>query len=339
MDFKGKLIFYQRVEPMIWKDKKIAVIQGGRGPEREISYKTAQAVENILKNESCSFVKIEADKNLSQNLINYSPDLSFLAVHGLFGEDGCVQAICEFLSLPYTGSGVMASAICMNKLFFKRLLIKHKIPTPDFREIDSKSSFLKAFLSSQKTSDAGTLKDSFRFPLVVKSSHGGSTLGTYIVQTKETLIESLKKAESFGSSVFLEQFISNGKEVAVSFLDGQILTPLEIVPKGGVYDFKRKYTKGETEYFIPARLSPIVMEKIKILSKKIIKLSGVRTYARLDFIIDEQNSPWLLEVNTLPGLTETSLLPKSANYDGIPFSHIIKIILGKAQTDYLLDSS
>ena len=321
---------------MIWKNKKIAIIQGGQGPERDISYKTAQAVENILKNESCSFIKIEADKSLSQNLINHSPDLSFLAVHGLFGEDGCIQAICEFLRLPYTGSGILASSLCMNKLFFKKLLIKYKIPTPDFRETDSKSSFLKALLSSQKASASNFSKDSFCFPLVVKSSHGGSTLGTYIVQTKETLIEALKKAESFGTSVFLEQFISNGKEVAVSFLNGQILTPLEIVPKGGFYDFKRKYTKGETEYFIPARLNPRVMEKIKILSKKIIKLSGVRVYARLDFIIDEYDNPWLLEVNTLPGLTESSLLPKSASYDGISFSHLIKIILEKAQTDYLI---
>lgn len=319
---------------MIWKNKKIAIIQGGLGPERDISYKTARAVESVLINEPCSFIKIEADKSLSQNLIDNSPDLAFLAVHGLFGEDGCVQAVCELLHLPYTGSGILSSSICMDKLFFKKFLIKNKIPTPDFIEKNNHPHFLKSFSVSQKTSFSDFSENSFHFPLVVKSSHGGSTLGTYIVQTKEALKEALKKAESFGSSVFLEQFIFKGKEVAVSFLDGQILTPLEIVPKGDFYDFKRKYTKGETEYFIPARLKPKVIERIKILSEKIINLAEVRTYARLDFIIDKNDSPWFLEINTLPGLTETSLLPKSADYDGISFSQVIKIILEKAQTDY-----
>ena len=124
--------------------------------------------------------------------------------------------------------------------------------------------------------------------------------------------------------------------MAVSFLNGKILTPLEIVPKGGFYDFKRKYTKGQSAYFLPARLNPRVIEKIKILSKKVIELTEVRSYGRVDFIIGENDSPWILEVNTLPGLTQTSLLPKSANYDGISFSQLIKLILENAQTDYSL---
>ena len=304
---------------MIWKNKKIAIIQGGLGPEKEISYKTAQSVKRVLEKEPCSLIAIEADKNLSQNLVDHSPDLAFLAVHGPFGEDGCVQAICELLRLPYTGSGILSSSICMDKLFFKKFMIKNKIPTPDFIE---------------KVNSSFVFENSLPFPLVVKSSHGGSTLGTYIVQREESLHEAIKKAESFGTSLFLEQFISNGKEIAVSFLDGKILTPLEIVPKGGVYDFKRKYTKGETEYFVPARLKPKILEKIKILSEKIVDLAEVRTYARLDFIVDKNDCPWFLEVNTLPGLTETSLLPKSADYDGISFSQLIQTILTNAQTDY-----
>ena len=302
---------------MIWKNKKIAIIQGGPGPEREISYKTAQAVKKVLKQEPCSCFLIEADKSLSQNLLKYSPDLAFLAVHGLFGEDGCIQAICELLRIPYTGSGILASSICMDKLFFKKLLIKNKIPTPDFKELPGSNELPP-------------------LPLVVKSSHGGSTLGTYIAKTKESLKDAIEKAKCFGTPVFVEAFIPKGTEVAVSFFNGEILTPLEIVPKGGFYDFKRKYTKGLSEYFLPARLEPRVIEKIKILSKKVIDLTKVRTYGRLDFIIGEDNRPWLLEVNTLPGLTETSLFPKSAKYDSISFSHLIKIILENAQTDYSL---
>ena len=302
---------------MNWKNKKIAIIQGGPGPEREISYKTAQAVKKVLEQEPCSSFLIEADKNLPQNLLKHSPDLAFLAVHGIFGEDGCAQAICELLRIPYTGSGILASSLCMNKLFFKKFLIKNKIPTPDFKEISESNDFSS-------------------LPLVVKSSHGGSTLGTYIVKTNKSLKEAITKAKCFGTSVFVETFIPKGKEIAVSFFNGEVLTPLEIVPKGGFYDFKRKYTKGQSSYFIPARLEAKVIEKIKILSKKVIDLTEVRTYGRLDFIIGEDNKPWLLEVNTLPGLTETSLLPKSAKYDGISFSHLIKKILENAQTDYSL---
>ena len=303
---------------MKWKNKKIAIVQGGPGPEREISLKTSQAVARVLEKEPCSYFFVEGDKNLPQKLLEKKPDVAFLALHGLFGEDGCAQAICEFLCIPYTGSGILTSSLCMDKLFFKKFLVKNKIPTPDFEEADENDN-------------------PFSFPVVVKSSHGGSTLGTYIVKTKKSLKEAVKKAKGFGgASVFVEQFIPEAKEIAVSFLDGRILTPLEIVPKGGFYDFKRKYTRGETEYFLPARLKPKVIERIKILSKKVMELAGVRGYGRLDFLIGKDNRPWLLEVNTLPGLTETSLLPKSANYDGISFSHLIKIILEKAQTDYSL---
>ena len=127
---------------MIWKNKKIAIIQGGPGPEKKISYKTAQAVKQVLDQEPCSCTVLEADKKLYQNLLNDPPDLAFLAVHGLFGEDGCVQAICELLRIPYTGSGILASSLCMNKLFFKKLLIKNKLPIPDFKEIKGSDNSL-----------------------------------------------------------------------------------------------------------------------------------------------------------------------------------------------------
>lgn len=299
------------------KNKKIALIQGGPGPEKDISHKSAQAVKKILEKHTRFVFPIEADKNLCESLIRYKPDLAFLAVHGVFGEDGLVQSVCELLRLPYTGSGVLASALCMDKLFFKKFLRQNKIPTPEFQEIKEG-------------------KINLPFPLVVKSSHGGSSLGTYIVKTKTAFKEAVWKAEKLSGSVFAEQFIPKGSEIAVSFLGETVLTPLEIVPKGGFYDFKRKYTKGQSEYFLPARLDGEVIETLKVLSKKVIKLTGLRAYGRLDFIVDKENQPWLLEANTLPGLTATSLLPKSARYDGISFSHLIEIILSLAQTDYSL---
>ena len=310
----------KRAGAMKGKSQKIALVSGGPGPESKISRQSARAVSRVLSKRRASFSFIEADRRLCQNLESYSPDLVFLATHGRGGEDGLPQAVCELLALPYTGSGVLASALCMDKLFFKKLLRNFKIPTPDWLKIEDPKNLKRS---------AGFEK----FPFMVKASHGGSTLGTYIVRTERALKTTVQKAAGLGASVFLEKFIPDGKEIAVSFLNGRILTPLEIVPKGGFYDFKRKYTKGETQYFIPARLSHRVLSKIKDLAEKAAGMAEIRSYGRLDFIVDTQNRPFLLEANTLPGLTENSLLPKSAAYDGVPFPRLIEMILEGARTD------
>ena len=435
------MAFYKK-KPL--KGKKIAVIQGGPGPEKEISYKTARCVEKALQTLPCSHFTVEADHNLFQTLQREKPDLAFLAVHGIFGEDGCVQALCELLQIPYTSSGILASALCMDKLFFKHLLLKNKIPTPSFKAIPPKSEDIarggdglhgrnegdSRFRGNDKRdgsdglsgkdrqgendekdgqskNDGGNGKDKRdeedrvsgsdeqsekdklsgkdgirekdeesekgkqgeedglhgkdephgkdeqngeseqsgtdghgrippveKYPVVVKASHGGSTLGTYIVKNSNDLSIAVKKAADFGRSVFLEDYIPSGKEIAVSFLNGRFLTPVEIVPKSGFYDYKSKYEAGQTDYILPPRLDPLVTEKLKFISEKVIALTNVRGYARLDFIVEENGTAWLLEVNTLPGLTETSLLPKSAKYDGINFPELIEIILSLAETDY-----
>lgn len=299
------------------KGKKVALIQGGIGPEKEISRKTSQCVEKVLKTLPCSYFVAEADHTLFQQLKNEKPDLAFLAVHGIYGEDGVVQALCEFLQIPYTGSGILASALCMDKLFFKNLLLKNKIATPDFKAVHSphKSPSIK------------------NYPMIVKASHGGSTLGTYIVKNPEELPAALKEAENIGRHVFIEEYIPRGKEIAVSYLNGRILTPVEIIPKSGFYDYNHKYKTGQTDYILPPRLDPFTVEKMKVISEKVISLTNIRGYARLDFIV-KKNTPWLLEANTLPGLTETSLLPKSAKKDGLSFPQVIETILSVATLDY-----
>ena len=305
-------------EKLDLKGKKVALIQGGIGPEKEISRKTSQCVEKVLKTLPCSYFVAEADNTLFQQLKNEKPDLAFLAVHGIYGEDGSVQALCEFLQIPYTGSGILASALCMDKLFFKNLLLKNKIATPDFKAVHFPQQ-----MSSIKN-----------YPVIVKASHGGSTLGTYIVQNPKELPNALKKAKNIGRHVFVEEYIPQGMEVAVSYLNGRILTPVEIIPKSGFYDYKHKYNTGQTDYILPPRLDSLTVEKMKVISQKVISLTNVRGYARLDFIV-KKNTPWLLEVNTLPGLTETSLLPKSANEDGLNFPQVIGTILSTASLDYL----
>ena len=296
---------------------KIALIEGGPGPERDISLISAGRVAQAFDELGYDYFRVTADRELCQTLLTHKAQLAFLALHGLYGEDGTVQALCEWLKIPYTGSGILASALCMDKIASKKLLEKYKIPIPDFEVITEGKA-----ISNQT------------YPVVVKSSHGGSSLGTEIVKQKSQLLAGIKKAQELGTAVFLEEYIPSAKEIAVSFLDGHILTPIEIEPKGRFYDYKRKYTKGETRYYLPPRLDPFVIEKTKALARKVFKILNVRSYARADFLVDKNNTAWLLEVNTLPGLTPQSLLPQSAKKEGISFTELIKRITDKAQTDY-----
>ena len=300
------------------KVKKIALIQGGFGLENQISLISAKAVAEVFDKLGYPYVILNADKSLSQRLLSEKPSLAFLAVHGLYGEDGLIQSICEFFKIPYTGSGVLASSLAMNKIFLKQILIKNKMPTPDFQIVDS--SWGSAQISS--------------YPVVVKASHGGSSLGVYIVKKERELLPAVQKAKQIGAKVFIESYLERSKELAVSFLKGDILTPIEIKPKTGFYDYKRKYMKGESAYCIPSSLDPFVIEKIKSLAKRAFQIIDARSYARVDFLVQNDKTAWILEVNTLPGLTEHSLLPKSAQYDGISFIELIKQITESAQTDY-----
>ena len=298
--------------------KNIALIQGGPGPESEISRLSAKAVARALTSLGYKHFMAEADKNLPQLLQDKKPDMAFLAVHGVYGEDGLIQSLCEFLKIPYTGSGVLSSSLCMDKIFFKNWLIKNKFPTPDFHIIDSYEN----------------PKNIFSYPVMVKSSHGGSSLGTFIVKREKDFLPAVKKAQAVGAQVFTEDYLSASREIAVSFLDGQVLTPVEIEPKADFYDYKRKYIKGESFYFTPPRIDPFIVEKIKSLARSVFQSLPLRSYARADFILQKDKTPWLIEINTLPGLTEHSLLPKSAKHDGIEFPQLIEKIIQSANTDY-----
>ena len=298
------------------KGKKVALIQGGDSPEREISYKSSAVVESVLKNLPCSYVKVEADSSLPAQLQIEKPDIAFIGLHGAYGEDGCVQALCELLKIPYTGSGVLSSALCMHKIFFKEMLVKNKIPTPEFQVLTTPQTPL------------------LPYPLVLKASHGGSSLGTFILKDDSELKTYFPKAKQLGQAVFVEKKISSCQEIAVSIFNEKILTPIEIKPKRGFYDYKSKYEKGQTTFLIPPEIDKMIIEKIKHLSEQVFRMSNVRGYGRLDFLLDKNQVPWVVELNTLPGLTKTSLLPQSTQYDGISFTELIKGILESATTDY-----
>lgn len=299
------------------KSHLIALIQGGSGLEQDISLLSAKAVKQALDELSYKYFIAPADKNLPNLLLKKKPDVAFLAVHGPYGEDGITQSLCEYLKIPYTGSGVLASSLCMDKLFCKNILLQNKIPTPDFQKL---------------TSDKN-IHSKFTYPFIVKASHGGSSLGTSLVKTKKDFIPSYKKAKKIGLHVFIEEYLDSCQELACSLLNGLILTPVEIQAKGGFYNYKTKYTKGGSSYFTPPRCSPLVTEKVKLLAQQVFQILGVTSYGRVDILL-KNNKAWVLEVNTLPGLTKYSLLPQSAKHDKISFTKLIQIILQGARLDY-----
>ena len=302
--------------------KKVALIQGGLGAEKEVSLISAQAVAKAFDNLNISYTVIESDRNIVKNLSILEPDCAFLATHGKYAEDGTMQGICEYLKIPYTGSGVLTSAICMDKCFFKNYISQYDIPTPRYQNLN---------LENQNPQE---VKVNIPFPLVIKPSREGSTIGISICNKKDDLVPALKKALKYDKKILVESYIK-GMELAVSFLLGKALTPLEIIPKNNFYDYESKYKSKDTQYILPPRLDNTTIEKCKKLALQMANILHIRSYCRVDFIIKKNTSPLVIEVNTLPGLTEHSLLPKSAQYDGIDFNTLILNILKEARQDYI----
>ena len=303
------------------KIKKVALIQGGLGAEREISFISAQAVRKAFDVLDIPYKIIESDVHIAKNLSDLKPDCAFLATHGKYAEDGILQGICEYLKIPYTGSGVLSSALCMDKCFFKNYISQFGIPTSEYQTLN---------LENQKPQEVVV---NIPFPLVIKPSREGSTLGISICKKKQELVPALKKALQYDKKILIESYIE-GMELAGSFLTGEVLTPVEIVPKTGFYDYKSKYISKKTAYILPPRLDEKVLKQCKKIVQQTTNILHIRTYCRADFIIKNNTQPLMLEMNTLPGLTAHSLLPKSAQHDGISFNALILKILQGARLDY-----
>ncbi len=325
--------------------KKIVLIQGGNGAESSISLMTGKKVAEALKELNIPFTPLEANSKLYSNLMKIRPDAAFLAVHGTYGEDGLLQGILEYLKIPYTGSGVLSSALCMNKNVFKQILLKNKILTAPFLflNIQKNSYQVLDFYGLQKSTienlqtelqKNGTLSAPPFLPCVVKPNRSGSSIGVTICTSEgewKTAIESALKVDH---EILIEKYIK-GVEIAVSYFDEKALTPVEIKPpRGFFYDFKRKYEKNQTQYILPPTLNPHTVEKLKTITLNVQNLYQVKTYGRIDFILDQNEKAYALEMNTLPGLTLLSLLPMSAKYDGISYNQLIQTILEKAALEY-----
>jgi D-alanine-D-alanine ligase len=295
------------------KKKKIAVLMGGLSAEREISLRTGQAVSNALQKAGYRASALDADRNLAARLVEEEIEVAFIALHGRYGEDGTVQGLLEMLRIPYTGSGVLASSVAMDKVTTKKILLYHELPTPGF-EVYRRGDDRQALMSRCR-----------HYPLVVKPAREGSTIGVSIVRNADELGQGLDEALRCDDLVLVEDYIK-GMEITVGVLGGEALPIIQVVPKGGFYDFNAKYTGGQTEYILPAPLDGALYERIRQVAVEASRALGCAGAVRVDFMVREREF-YCLEVNTIPGMTETSLLPKAAAHAGISFGELAQQIL------------
>lgn len=304
-----------------YRNKHIGVLMGGASTEREISLRTGKAVLKALRAKKYHADAIDVTTAIAQALLKKKVEVAFIALHGKGGEDGTIQGTLEMLHIPYTGSGVLASALAMHKGMTKKILRYHRIPTADFQVITAETIERVDFHRTIKVP----------LPLVVKPIAEGSTIGTSIVTHKRHLRTACRQAASCDRSILLERFIE-GIEITTGIVNGKALPLIEIVPRDGFYSFRSKYTPGSTDYIVPARITKSSTEKIQQLSIRAFHALGCEGVARVDLIFSrQQKQPYILEINTIPGMTETSLLPMAATSAGIEFDELVEKILHTAR--------
>jgi D-alanine-D-alanine ligase len=307
--------------------RRVGVLMGGIGPEREISLKTGDAIATALEGRGHQVVRIDVDRKLDETLRKAPIDVAFLALHGPYGEDGCVQGMLEMMGIPYTGSNVLASALAMDKLKAKELFRLYNLPTPPYYVVERE--------------DLGRLEElhgSFGFPVFVKPRRSGSSVGAGRANSMAELAQRCEEAVRFDRSVLVERFVV-GREVTVGVLDGRALGALEIVPRGEFYDYKSKYQKGQSDYHLPARLPPTRYKGVLNLAERAHKALGCSGFTRVDLLVTEGENEYVLEVNTLPGMTPLSLLPKIAQGAGYDFGDLCEAILARALLAAPVDST
>jgi len=299
--------------------KAVAVLMGGRSAEREVSLNTGRAILNALERLGYRCLAIDVDGRVAENIVKAAPDVAFVALHGRGGEDGAIQGLLEVLEIPYTGSGILGSALALNKKYSKWLFDFHKLATPPYRVFE-------AGLDFQGESPA------FGFPVVVKPVSEGSTIGISLVRDPEGLEKALKNAFEYDREALVEKYIP-GREMTVGVIGRRVLPPVEIIAEEGFYDYRAKYLSDTTRYLVPAEVNPELGRELSAMAAGALEVLDCRGAARVDFLIDEMEAPYLLEVNTIPGMTETSLLPKAAAAAGLSFEDVVEEIIRLALED------
>ena len=289
---------------------KVAVVLGGSSYERDVSIKTGEAVVKAFKNSEYDVRSVMIDEDYKKSLsILKEVDIVFNALHGTFGEDGTVQKWLEDNNIKYTGSNSVSSALCMNKKECKKIIKENGYLTPEWVE----------FEGNVENTDIS-------LPCIVKPNAQGSTFGLSYVNEAKDLNPAIIKSQKFDTTTLIENYIS-GKEITVGIIEGNALPIVEVLPKNKIYDYKCKYTAGMSKYICPAKIDNNLSQKIMNDSVKIFNLLGCKGYGRIDYIIDKSDNYYFLELNTLPGLTSTSLLPIAAKAHGITFKALIKKII------------
>jgi len=313
------------------RKKKIAVLMGGWSAERSISLRSGGAVVRALQSLGLRVVSIDVGKDIFLRLRRIKPDICFITLHGCPGEDGTIQAILELLKIPYTGSGVLASALGINKIYSKQIFVQNKILTPEWEVV---KPIIDYFPTGDLPKGDRLPITKFSLPVVVKPASQGSTIGITIVRKKAELAEAVKKAFRYDKEIIVEKYIK-GMEITVGILGQRALPVIEIVPQQGnkFYNYQAKYARGGSEHIIPARLGKRKLIQAQKLGLKAHNSLGCRGFSRVDMRVTSEGKIYVLEVNTIPGMTETSLIPEAAKAVGIEFPElvleIIKCSLGK----------
>jgi D-alanine-D-alanine ligase len=303
---------------------RVAVLKGGSSLERQISLRSAARVEDALGELAHEPLGIDVGQDLVSRLQAERPDVVFIALHGPGGEDGTVQELLEILDLPYTGPGVAACALCMDKVASKHEIRAAGLPTPDWAAFNA-----TAFRELGAADTLEEIEQRLGFPLVIKPASQGSSLGVEFASSRDEVPEALVAALSYDDRVLLERYVK-GRELAVSVLDGEALPVVEAIPREeDFFNFEARYEIGRTEYICPAELGEAGTQRVQEIATRTYETLGCTGFARVDLMLGD-DGPQVLEVNAIPGLTDTSLFPMAAEAAGIDFVHLVQRTLASA---------
>lgn len=294
--------------------QRVGVLMGGMSTEREVSLKSGRAVAAALTSRGYDVVEIDVGPDLPERLRQGGVDVAWIALHGAFGEDGCVQGLLEILRIPYTGSGVQGSAVAMDKMLTKRVLRGTGV-----RLVEDRIWHV-----------GDPIPEELGLPVVAKTPSSGSSIGVHICRDPGSLEQALVALGQMDDEVLLERYVE-GEEITVAVLEGTALPVVGIRPVEGFFDFEAKYTKGRTEYAVPAPIPASAAEAAQRQAREAYRVLGLWGVARADFILDGAGEPWFLEINTLPGMTQTSLVPMAAAAVGMSFADLVVRLLEGAR--------
>jgi len=287
---------------------KIGILAGGPSSEREISLRSGKSVHDALVREGVDAIFLDVRSDVCDIIKRNNIDVVFIALHGRFGEDGTVQKMLDGLGIPYTGSGAEASKAAMDKIATKKIFMDSGIPTPRYTVFENGGYDIK---------DA----DALGLPIVIKPQLEGSSIGLSVVREKGSLKEALEKAFVYGEKALAEEYIE-GRELTVGLLDDAPLPVIEIVTKANIYDYKAKYSDPETQYLVPAPIDEKTSGRVQELGRRAHAALGCRCFSRVDMMMSGSGDIFVLEANTIPGMTERSLLPKAAGATGLGFGQL-----------------